>query len=390
MKKQILLLFLALLTLAVPRVYGQDPPYLEPTELECIDLDNPLFVVAGREYTYSVDVPTPPPGTKSYLWFVTTDIDFITEGELTTDRETFGGSYLATGSTHYNDMSVGDTYNTINLTWQSFTLDATAGEYLFVVIYVVNDDSPDGCITDNLKVYRVQTQHAFTLDIANIDFNDGNSVTTDPVAVCVDDVQSAQFDPDADGGNGGVLYDFGSNEFYFVVAAANFSGAYHLRARLTNLQGGSGLAVADGQTAEIFWTDSWQDMLDNTDLSQAGPIDADGEFDLDYILAPEDLAVGQEGQMLYLKLVIYHNSFEATDIGGYDYTLAIDGSLAELVAGSWEALDPEEFGDQQNPDPLGGVCEYEEFGKFSVQTLLPRPTVESDPPGLLLPIAPTP
>jgi hypothetical protein len=174
-----------------------------------------------------------------------------------------------------------------------------------------------------------QTQHAFTLDIANIDFNDGNSVTTDPVAVCVDDVQSAQFDPDADGGNGGVLYDFGSNEFYFVVAAANFSGAYHLRARLTNLQGGSGLAVADGQTAEIFWTDSWQDMLDNTDLSQAGPIDADGEFDLDYILAPEDLAVGQEGQMLYLKLVIYHNSFEATDIGGYDYTLA---TLAKSLA----------------------------------------------------------
>ena len=302
MKKQILILFMALFALSATQLYAQDPN-LAPTPLTCIDLDDPLNVVAGQSYTYTVDVPAPP-GAKTYHWFVTTDINFLTGGGLTTDRELFGGDYLASGSAHYDAASEGEAFNTINLTWQSFTLDTTADEYLFVVIYVENAGT-DGCITDNLKVYRVQTVHAFTLDIANINIDDV-SVTTGNVDVCVDDVQSAEWNATA----GGVIYDFGQNTFYFVVAAANFSGAYQLSAQLTGLQGATPTGGI-GQSATLYWSNDWAAMDPDNPPANSQEFAANGDQTLDFIPAI-DGTVGPDGQMLYLMLVIDHNSFEAT------------------------------------------------------------------------------
>ncbi len=378
MKKQVLILFIALFALSATQVYAQ--PELTPTPLTCVDLDDPMFVVAGQEYEYSVDVPAPP-GDKTYHWFVTTDINFLTDGDLTTDREITGGNYLASGSAWYDDPGHADATDNITLTWQSFTLDAANEEYVFVVIYVVNDGD-DGCLTDNLKVYRVQTVHAFTLDIANIDIDD-QSVTTDNVDVCVDDVQSAIFDPDFDD-NGGVMYDFGQNTFYFVVAAANFSGAYELRARINGLQGGSGEAGGDGQVATLYWSDDWGDMDPEDPPANSQEFAADGDLTLGFIEADGD-AVGPDGQMLYLMLVIDHNSFEAAEQVDYLYELAINGELAESDgAGGWTALGPD-FGDLM--DPVGdGDCVFTDWDKLSTQTLLPRPRINNDGDGEHLPI----
>jgi len=386
MKKQILILFIALFALSATQVFAQDPE-LDPTPLTCIDLNDPMFVVAGQEYEYSVDVPAPP-GDKSYHWFVTTDIEFLIDGDLTTDRELLGGDYLASGSDWYNDPGHTDATDNITLTWQSFTLDADEGDYLFVVIYVVNDataDEPDydGCITDNLKVYRVQTVHAFTLDIANIDTNDGDAVTTGNVDVCVDDVFSAVFNPAANEGAGGVMYDFGQNTFYFVVAAANFSGAYEIRARLDGLQDGSGDATDDGQVATLYWSDNWGDMDPENPPANSQEFLADGDHTLGFIEADGD-AVGPDGQMLYLMLVIDHNSFEAADAVGYEYELAIDGVLAYDDDGWVAHTYDENYGDVM--DGAGENCVYEAFAKLSTQTLLPRPEINNDGDGEHLPI----
>ena len=379
---------MALFALGATQVFAQ--PELTPTPLTCIELDDPLNVVAGQSYTYTVDVPAPP-GDKTYHWFVTTDINFLTGGGLTTEREIFGGDYLASGSAHYNAPTAGEAFNTINLTWQSFTLDTTADEYLFVVIYVENAGT-DGCITDNLKVYRVQTVHAFTLDIANIDLDDPNNPLVDEddlTEVCVDDVFSAVFDPTGGTNNeGGVVYDFGQNRFYYVVAAANFSGAYQLSAQLTGLQGGSGLAPNDGQTATLYWSDTYADVIaeDLSPLSGSSAAFAHDDTEtpppLGVINGPADgNAVGPDGQMLYLVLVIDHNSFEATDAIGYEYTLAIDGVLVDDATPPAPLGPIEDFGDMVDnytEDVCDGVI-YEAFAKASIQTLLPRPTIDSTP-----------
>lgn len=377
MKKQILLVFMALFALSATQVYAQE---LTPTPLECIDLDDPLNVVAGQSYTYTVDVPAPP-GDKTYHWFVTTDINFLTDGGLTADREAFGGDYLASGSVWYDDPDHADATDNIALTWQSFTLDTTADEYLFVVIYVEND-GPDGCITDNLKVYRVQTVHAFTLDIANIDIADDSVDESDAVEVCVDDVSSAEFDPDADGGNGGVMYDFGQNRFYYVVAAANFSGGYQLSAELTGLQDAT-LDGTNGQEATLYWSDTYADVTDE-DLTALPSVSfaSDTDQTLGVVDGPADgTAVGPDGQMLYLVLVVDHNSFEAADATGYEYTLAIDGVLVDDTDSPLAPI--EDFGDMVDNYDASDNCDgvvYEAFAKASIQTLLPRPTIDSTTP----------
>ena len=387
MKKQLLLLFLALLTLAVPRVYAQGP-YLPPTPLHenCLDLDNPLTPVPGRAYTYRVNVPSPN-GEKTYHWFVTQDTLFIENGGIiATPEQRETSTILASGSAYYNTPSVGDEHNEIELTFQSFTLEND--EYVFVVIYVVNDDE-DGCITDNLKVYRIQPLHAFTLTIANID---GGAIDPGMTEICVDDVQSARFDPDH-GVNGGVVYDYGQNEFYYAVAAANFSGDFRLAATFSGLQG----ATPDGnaeQLATIYWGTSLADVQAATTggvgitdaITELGVISPPaGSYGEGALETDEDAAF-----MLYIKVVVEHREFEAANADGYEYTLALDAILPD--AGGL-------YGDHDNDNPLGDLdnlanvladCGRNAFGEhnWATQLLLPRPTITPVDPDEFLPNAP--
>ena len=381
MKKQILILFLAVFALGATQAYAQaELPYLPPTPIDvnCIDLDNPLTPVPGRPYTYQVDVPTPE-GTKTYHWVVTQDQTFIDEGVFDVTVEGFGGRFLATGSVHYDDGE--NTLDNISLTWQTFAL--AENEFVFVVIYVENQAPDDGCLTNNLKVYRIQPLHAFTLTMANID---GNVIDTGVTEICVDDVQSAVFDPDYDDGNGGVVYDYGQNEFYFAVAAANFSGDFRLAGTFTGLQAATPGGVI-AQTATLYWDYT----LAGLDADPNGVAITDVETILGEISPPANESFG-EGQdagdvdaafMIYIKVVVEHNQFEATTPAGYEYTLALDAVLAN-PDGS--------FGAHDNDNELGDLnqdtCEREIFHNETTQLLLPRPTVESVPEGLLLPNAP--
>jgi hypothetical protein len=372
MKKQILILVLALFVIGLSQSVAQIN--LPPTPLgDCIDLENPLTPVAGQPYTYSVDVPTPP-GTKTYHWLVTQDIQFIQNGNLTATPEQFGTSaILASGSGHYNTPTVDA--NSVELTWQSFILNP--GEFVFVVIYVENEDD---CTTNNLKVYRIEPLHAFTLDIANVDFAAG-SLGDDDLDQCADDVHSAHFDP-AFGDNGGVVYDYGTNTLYYVVAAANFSGGYQLSVQFTGLQQATPQGV-QGQSAMIYW----DNVLDGEGNS-SGPIDHtnNGETLILGVVQAQNSPVGQDGEMLYIKIVISHNSFEAANnMDSYAYSFAIDGVL---VDGDNNPLAYDDFGDIHH-----ATCTQDPFHDVANQVLKARPTIESqtgNPPGdsEFLPIAP--
>jgi len=396
MKKQILILFMAVFVLGANQAFGQDGPYLPPIQLDpdCIDLDNPLRPVPGRAYTYTVDVPEPD-GTKTYHWYVTQDWNFITTTEAdgtvlnddTAEPADGNSPILASGSTWYDSESSEDN---ITLTWQSYSMNTY--QHVFVVIYVTNDDG-ENCTTDNLKVYRIEPLHAFTLTVANIDADDLIDNTT--TEVCVDDVRSAVFDPDYDGGNGGVVYDYGQNEFYFAVAAANFSGNFQLSAAIDGLMEATDFGNT-GQSAEVFWNTSLAD-LKNAESGDGLTID-DGGVIVGEISPDAGVSFG-EGQLeedddaafvFYIKVIIEHNQFEAANDVGYNYTLSLDAILPNDDGSYGEHIADNSLGDVDQLATGDDCLQRNPFGPHNqaMQTLLPRPTVESDPAGLLLPNAP--
>ena len=378
MKKQILILFMALFALGSTQVYAQPPAeiILPPTPLDetCIDLEDPLNVVAGQPYTYEVSVPSPP-GDKTYHWFVTQDTQFIEDGGIVATSEVLETStILAAGSAHYDTPTVDE--ETIELTFQSFTL--AEDDYVFVVIYVENEDD---CITNNLKVYRIQPLHAFTLDIANIDFTDW-TLADDPFEQCIDDVQDASFDP-THGANGGVVYDFGQNTFYYVVAAANFSGGYQLSYQFDGLQG----PTADGalgQQAIITWHNDLPELVAGTGSLGTTTITDDETTGAVLGVIPVqnvDGFVGSDGEMLYIQIVIEHRQFEgADDQDSWEYNFALDGVLVDDAN---NPLNPDDFGDL-----FHDTCDRDPFHNAVAQVLTARPTILPVDPDEFLPNAP--
>jgi len=377
MKKSIFILLVALLGLGLSQAYAQDP-VIVPTGLDptCIDLTDPLHPVPGSPYTYEVNVPNPP-GDKSYRWYVTQDEDFALNGTYNwATAEAIGGPILAAGSANYNVLTADAT--TVTLTWQSFVLDP--GEYVFVVIYVENVGA--SCTNNNIKIYRILPAHAFTLDIANID-STNNIIVANNFSQCVDDVVNAQFDasilPD-----GGIVYDYGQNIFYFGVAAANFSGQYNLTAVFDGLQ----LATPGGtanQTAEIFWGYS----MANIDEFGPFPLTTASNGvpqDLGIVEAPGGGTVGQSGQMIYFRIHLHNNQFEAagTGIDQYSYSFAVNGKLVDALG---NPLAPDDSMD----DLHWANCSPDLYDNdVASQVLLARPAINSvNPPAPgFLPSAP--
>lgn len=372
MKKQLLILVLAIIGFGLSQTHAQ---VITPTPLDpaCIDLTNPLTPVPGNDYTYEVDIPFPTNGTKSFRWYVTQDVNFATAGTYNwATAEAIGGPILATGEAHYNALTPGA--NSIVLSWQSFVLNP--GDYVFVVVYVENErtDAPT-CTTNNIKIYRIQPLHAFTLDIANVD-STASAIAAANFPTCIDDVQSAVFDP-AFGTDGGVVYNFGQNVLYYAVAAANFSGQYNLQAQFNGLQGPTG-AGAVGQVAAIYW--------DYTPLGNGnGPFAVTNgtTLDLGDVEAQDPTGtVGSDGEMIYIKVVINHNSFEAANnLDEYAYTFAINGVLVDASGNPLAA-------DDSFDDLHHGDCQPDLFvNDIVTQRLLTRPTVISVSP---VPGAPNP
>jgi hypothetical protein len=366
MKKQILILIIALFALGLTNAVAQ--VVLTPTPLgDCIDLDDPLNVVPGQEYTYKVNVPTPP-GPHTYHWFVTQDTEFIENGGgIIAAIEPNDGSspVLASGQVHYNTQS---SIDSINLEWYSFILDP--GEYVFVGIFV---EDVNGC-SNNLKVYRIRPVHAFTLDLANVNFV-GNTLGGDDFAQCVSDIESAIFDPNF-GADGGIVYDFGENTLYYVVAAAYFSTSYRLQAIFNGLADATPSGTL-GQTAMIYWDYTLAGLTANPN----GQAITNGATITVGNVNALDSPVGAAGEMIFIKIVISNNHYELTT--DTDYSFAVDGVLYDSGG---ILLNPAQYGDIHYAN-----CVVDGFDNDVVnQVITARPTINSVspvPPGYL-PIAP--
>ncbi len=372
MKKQIL--FLTFFVLAVfagmQDSFSQDNltaapgTCLTPTPIQCIVTDDPLAPIAGKEYTYTVDVPTPT-GTKTFNWLVTQDQNFIainsTSGlpELVATPEASDGTGL-------HIMAAGANYNTtpgansVAITWKAFT--AVPANPVFLVVYVTNNDA---CLTDNIEVYIIEPVNAFTLDIANIDVDGGAQAAN--YATCVSDIQGASWDGSQ------LVVDYGTNYLYYVVNAANWNDAWRPSFQV-NSTAGLGARVIDVDWA--YPDDAVSGTWNSTTLA-SGTYQADANVEAQATTG----SVGEAGECLIVRVSLDH--FTEETIAQVDVELAVDGVImTESTAGSG-TFDTPGVGDVHYAGTAGdGVCGEEDgFTNDKItQIVTPRPDINEGTP----------
>lgn len=371
MKKQILflVLFVVAVVAGVNKSYGQ----LAPQAVTCLVADA-LHPVAGTPYTYSITVPAIV-GTKAYTWFVTQEKNLITGSTLTGTRETNAGTgaHVLTSGAGYNDP--GTASNTISITWKSFTYDAT--NPVFVVIQVTNDDGA-GCTTQNMKVYEIVPQKAFTLDIDNLTAA-GAQVTPlvygDNINTCMPNIISATWNVASPTG---ITYNYGTNTFLYEVVAANFLTAWNPSVQLTG--------VNTKETVTVEWSKDKTfatgvvTMAGSTVGTAAVPEVYTSATDVTQTAGVNGF-VGSAGESIFIRVTLDHStatlSYEGDAI--QPFTVAIDG-ITVPVSGVPEA-------DVHHTGGVGVCAVADGFtNDVATQTLLPRPAITSTTVG----VAPNP
>lgn len=220
MKKQILILTLFVAAILV----GTTSAFAQPSNVEVDYLDaaptfcppaialscgstDALHPAPGVPYTYEINSNS----VGTIHWFVTDDASIITpQGVIAAGIEAADGSsnYILTAGATYNQAA--NATATVDITWKSF--DGTTNNVLLVA-YAID---AAGC-TDNIEVYRIEPEYAFTLDIAGI-LDDGTEGATE----CVNPIQSASYD----GTTEVLTVDYGSNYVFFAVNAANWQTSW--------------------------------------------------------------------------------------------------------------------------------------------------------------------
>jgi hypothetical protein len=373
MKKQFLTLIVALFALGFTSAFAQ----LAPRPVTCLTADA-LHPIAGSPYTYEVVVPTPA-GTKEYTWFVTQDQHFINAGVLTANREVVpaSGIIAATGS-GYNDPATGAA--TVSITWKSFFYDPLAP--VFVVIQVRNTAStPDACVSQNMKVYKIIPQNAFTLDITNLvtgatpDVAGAISGTYGSnIDKCIHDIVDATYDATAPEG---VLYDFGVDYMFYEVVAANFSGSWKPSFTLT------------GVDAEEVVTVEWATDKNFTTphlLTLAAGVWASADV---YTVVAAGGFVGATGESIFVRVKLDHTTtVNYEGLADEVVVLAVDG-LTNLSAPAAQQLGDVHTTAGGSPSACPWVDGF--ANDIAQQTLKPRPTINAGatmPAPGLLPVKP--
>ena len=326
MKKQILILilFVAAIVAGTTNAFAQnvtqvEPDYLEQAATFCtpaVALDcgtgDQLTPMPGVVYTYEISSSS----VGTVHWFVTDDPDILLTGSLTGNNIDPGdgnGNYLLTADVGvtYNNTANGSV--TIDLSWKSF--DGAANE----VLLVAYAEDAATC-TNNIEVYRIIPQYAFTLDIAGI-LDDGTS----GAAECVSPIVSAQYD----GTNLNV--DYGTNYVYFSVNAANWQTSWETDLAATT-DGGSAISSIEWQYPDLAttggaWNASGTEVLASHYASGAdGFIDDVGEciivrVQVDHLVATENIAdetitLTVNGEMINAQTASYDGTYPDLDEGG--------------------------------------------------------------------------
>lgn len=355
MKKQILILILAIFAVGLSsNAYGQ-----WARTIDCLSPDA-LHPIAGTPYAYTIDVPTPNPGTAwtdvNYRWFVTQSTSFINAGNFNAVVSGDGSFFNVTAGSGYNLLTGGT--NTITIVWESAGYDPALP--VFVGILVEGENGT--CSPNNLKIYRIQPLHAFTLDIANV--QGGTILSSDygtNIDNCIADIVSATYDAV----NEEIDYQYGENVFVYAVIAANWANGYQLSAQLSN--------VDANQTATLEW--SYDPAFPAAGTYPIGV--GNGTHVAANHITPQggNSYVGTDGEVIYIRLTIEHGTqFEG--IADIQYVLAVNGQLSDgstLIANMFDVH--HECNGNTPPEPV-----MADFDDIAYQTLKARPNVVDQTP----------
>ncbi len=307
MKKQIFILVLTLLGISFSSVYGQKAVKGSAPNATAGCTDDALHPMAGKSYNYSAIVN---PTGGNFIWWATKDQNFITTtGGVATNNSstklTVGAGLSAAGSTY----GVSGVTPSVDITWSSTTLANTAYKGTGTktpTFVVVQYDAPSAGCSNNLKVYELDPKNGFIVDILNL-----NNTTKSPAAYgvnesqCIDKVSKATYNA------GAMVYEYGTNIFYYEVVAANFSESWKPTLVLSGLD-----AV---QTSLIEWTydktlaTGWQTYTAGSTTVETDATDT------------------STGVSIYVRVTVTNNNFE----GKADETivLALDGQNKD---GEWD------------------------------------------------------
>jgi len=234
MKKQILILIMAIIAISFSTAYGQAIHHTDPQPLSCTT--GPLNPVAGVPYDYSATLA--PAGGNAY-WYATTSQTFIAGSARTATEQTVGGTFVA-AATNYQVATPGAASpTTTNITWNAAGLNTiTPANPLFLVVDYTAD--PLTSCANNMKVYQILPQNGFIVDIYNLDQSKANPVFATDVPSCVSKIAGATYT------GGAIVTDYGTNYLYYEVVAANFNATWTPSFAVSGLH--------PGQSSVIEWS----------------------------------------------------------------------------------------------------------------------------------------
>lgn len=359
MKKQIFLLpflSLAFLFAGVNNALGQvgatpDLDHLDVVPTYCAPYV-PLTCGAGTALTpmpgvsYSYEIASNSVG--KLHWFVTDDANLISaQGTIAAGIELADGSspYILTADAAYNDPD--NISETVNITWKSF--DGVSNNVLLVV-YNVDDAN----CTDNMEVYRIIPQYAFTLDIAGI-LDDGTEGNTD----CVNPIQLASYD----GGTQTLTVDYGTDYVFFAVNAANWQTSW-LPGDFAVTTDGESTVTVDGWAypADAATTGAWNTVGTDPVLASAYPAGISNN--------------GFVAEACIIVRVRVEHGTTTESLAAETINLTVNGIMANPADGTHDGAYP----DLDEPATSGDPCTNDLTTDNADFILTPRPTVtEVDP-----------
>ncbi|MFZ4520109.1 MAG: hypothetical protein ACOYNC_00310 [Bacteroidales bacterium] len=241
MKKQLLLLVVAIFAIGFTSVYGQtafDPPTCSAT---------PLSPAAGEQYNYAATITNVAgsyDGLGLFKWYVTKDVNLLTGAVVANG----GGEIIASG--HYNTNTNPPTGDDINITWTSAALATGVPYYLVVRYEEPNESGGSTCTAMNMKVYRIVPQNTFWLRMESVADAAG---AAGGVYQCAADISGATVTEPA----GTVEYTYGQNVLYVKISASGYTGDWTPTLRISGAMddqsiGAAGITWTSGVASGVF------------------------------------------------------------------------------------------------------------------------------------------
>ena len=367
------------------------PATIIPNALSGCTADE-LHPVQGQVYTYTVNASN----QTDVRWFVVNNNDVIANGDSLIgstgvlpngypdiDPSTGLGDYIygdgVTPITGYNVDPVADAtgqFHSIDIAWKYF--DGITDQ----VILVAYAEDSTGC-TNNLVVYRIIPEPAFTIDIAVLNDN-GDSIAgpLDPITgECVSPIESATYlgsntTPDAQ-----LTVDYGENWVYYIVNGANYIDSWMPEFEIDYAGGAVPAAaeaswayLADANNASATWN-SLTGTINGGTWTSAVPVIAGGTANN----VGDGAVPAASGEAIVVRVRLDWGTLIEHDDAVGILTFAANGIAydGDNTAGTFFD-DRTNFEDLKNNGTVGTDCEPDGFDNDVVDyNITPRPEVEN-------------